>query len=138
MLLDAYIGLVCEWLDKRNYYVEFSSSGDDSVDRVNRIVSINTPRSLETQLHVILHECGHVLIAESDPVVSGIDEVLKKYSNKSKIHKTFTVIEEVEAWKRGLKLAKRLGIPINKEKWNKDVARALYKYMLWAPGAKGY
>ena len=138
MLLDAYIGLVCEWLDKRNYYVEFSSSGDDSVDRVNRIVSINTTRSLETQVHVILHECGHVLIAESDPVVSGIDEVLKKYSNKSKIHKTFTVIEEVEAWKRGLKLAKRLGIPINKEKWNKDVARALYKYMLWAPGAKGY
>jgi len=138
MLLDTYIGLVFEWLDKRGYYVEFSTSGDDSVDRLNKIVSINTTRSLETQLHVMLHECGHVLVAESDPIVSGIDEVLTKYSEKSKIHKTFTVIEEVEAWKRGLKLASRLGVPINKEKWNKDVARALYKYMLWATGAKNY
>lgn len=138
MSAEAYIGLICDWLDKRNYYVEFSKSGDDSVDRFNRIISINTTRSPETQLHVILHECGHILVFESDTIVSGIDEVLNKYSEKSKIHKTFTVIEEVEAWKRGLKLAKKLGIPINKKKWNKDVARAIYKYMLWATGGKGY
>lgn len=138
MSAEAYIGLICDWLDKRSYYVEFSKTGDDSVDRFNRTISINTTRSPETQLHVILHECGHILVFESDTIVSGIDEVLNKYSEKSKIHKTFTVIEEVEAWKRGLKLAKKLGIPINKEKWNKDVARAIYKYMLWATGGKGY
>jgi len=80
----------------------------------------------------MLHEAGHLLVGESDSVVNGEEEVLKKYSEKSKIHKTFTVIEEVEAWKRGLGLARRLGIPINKEKWNKDVARAIYKYMIWA------
>ena len=137
-IAEGYISSVCDWLERRGYYIEFSRKGDDSVDRENKIVSINTTRSLETQLHVMLHECGHILVLESDPVVSGIDEVLSKYSSKAKIHKTFTVIEEVEAWKRGLKLAKRLSIPINKEKWNKDVARAIYKYMLWATGAEGY
>ena len=137
-MAEAYIGTVCDWLENRGYVVEFSRSGDDSVDRENKIVSINTTRSHETQLHVILHECGHVLIKDSDPIVNGIEEVLKRYSCKSKIHKTFTVIEEAEAWKRGLKLANRLGIPIDKKKWNKDVARAIYKYMLWATGGEGY
>ena len=126
------IGTVLSWFDKKGYIVEFDRNGDDSVDRENKLVSINNTRSLETQLHVMLHEAGHVMVYESDSIVNGIEEVLIKYSEKSKIHKTFTVIEEVEAWKRGLKLAKRLGVKINKEKWNKDVARAIYKYMLWA------
>ena len=134
MHTDSFISQVVIWLEKRRYYVEFDKFGDDSVDRIARVVSINTTRSLETQLHIILHECGHVLVAESDTVVNGDSEVLEKYSDSSKIHKTFTVIEEVEAWKRGLALAKRLQIPINKDKWNRDVSRAIYKYMLWATG----
>ena len=134
MTHQGYIGTLIFWLQDKDYLVEFSRDGDDSVDRINKVVSINTTRSAETQLYVILHECGHVLVSESDSIVNGVEEVLDKYSEASKIHKTFTVVEEVEAWKRGLKLAKRLGIPIDKTKWNKDVARALYKYMLWATG----
>jgi len=120
------------WLEKRGYYIELGRDGDDSVDREAKIVSINTTRSPETQLHIMLHECGHILVHGSDTIVSGIDEVLSKYGENTKIHKTFTVIEEVEAWKRGLRLAKRLSIPINKQKWNKDVARAIMAYMKWA------
>jgi hypothetical protein len=131
------IAVLVHWLYKKDYYIEFSRNGEDSVDRTNRFVSINNTRSLETQLHVILHECGHILVFESDKVVNGIRDVLSKYSAKSKIHKTFTVVEEVEAWKRGLSLANRLGIPIDKIKWDKDVARAIYKYMLWATGSLG-
>ena len=117
---------------KKGYHVEVERDGEDAIDRINKFVSINSTRSLETQLHVILHEAGHLLVEKSDKIPSGIPEVLNKYSEKSKIHRTFTVIEEIEAWKRGLKLAGRLGIKINKEKWNKDVARAIYKYMVWA------
>ena len=134
MHTDGSISQVVVWLEERGYYVEFDKSGDDSVDRIAKVVSINTTRSEETQLYIILHECGHILVAESDIIVNGIDEVLEKYSYSSKIYKTFTVIEEVEAWKRGLALARRLKIPINKEKWNRDVSRAIYKYMLWATG----
>ena len=134
MHTDSSISQVVVWLEERGYYVEFDNAGDDSVDRIAKVVSINTTRSEETQLYIILHECGHILVAESDIIVNGIDEVLEKYSYSSKIYKTFTVIEEVEAWKRGLALARRLKIPINKEKWNRDVSRAIYKYMLWATG----
>lgn len=123
--------IIC-WLEKRGYDVNFDRNGDDSVDREVRIVSIKNTRSDETQLHILLHECGHVLVLESDRVVNGIEEVLNKYADSSQIHKAFTVIEEVEAWKRGLALAKRLHIDIDKVKWNKDVSRAISAYMRWA------
>ena len=126
------ITAVTYWFQQKGYHVEIDRDGEDAIDRDSKFVSINSTRSLETQLHVILHEAGHLLVEQSDKITNGIPEVLNKYSEKSKIHRTFTVIEEIEAWKRGLKLANRLGIKINKEKWNKDVARAIYKYMVWA------
>ena len=126
------ITAVTYWFQQKGYHVEIDRDGEDAIDRDSKFVSINSTRSLETQLHVILHEAGHLLVEKSDKITNGIPEVLNKYSEKSKIHRTFTVIEEIEAWKRGLKLANRLGIKINKEKWNKDVARAIYKYMVWA------
>ena len=92
------IGIVLGWFDKKGYVVEFDRSGDDSVDRENKLVSINNTRSLETQLHVMLHEAGHVMVYNSDSIVNGIEEVLVKYSEKSKIHK----IENIKKikWKR--------------------------------------
>lgn len=130
---EESILILVNWFEKRGYLTEFEKDGDEAVDRIAKIVFINTSRSKETQLHVMLHEAGHILIKESDPITRGY-EVLNKYSHSSKIHKTFTIIEEVEAWKRGLKLAKKLGIEIRKEKWDKDVARAIFKYMMWATG----
>jgi hypothetical protein len=129
---DDDINSLVYWFHKKGYNVEIERDGQDAIDRISKFVSINSTRSKETQVHIMLHEAGHVLVGDSAGRFNGEEEVLKKYSEKSKIHKTFTVIEEVEAWKRGLGLAGRLGIEIDKEKWNKDVARAIYKYMVWA------
>ena len=129
---DDDINSLIYWFHKKGYHVELERDGQDAIDRISKFVSINSTRSKETQVHIMLHEAGHVLVGESAGRFNGEAEVLNKYSSKTKIHKTFTVIEEIEAWKRGLKLAGRLGIEINKEKWNKDVARAIYKYMVWA------
>jgi len=132
MTHEQALGTVIYWLQSKGYFVDFARNGDDSVDREAKIVSINSTRSLETQLYTLLHECGHVLVSESDNIVNGAEEVLGKYGEKTKIYKTFTVIEEVEAWKRGLKLAGRLHVPVDKKKWNRDVARAITSYMKWA------
>ncbi len=132
MTHEQALGTVIYWLQSKGYFVDFARDGDDSVDREAKIVSINSTRSLETQLYTLLHECGHVLVSESDSIVNGAEEVLSKYGENTKIYKTFTVIEEVEAWKRGLKLAGRLHVPVDKKKWNRDVARAITSYMKWA------
>lgn len=123
---------VCTWLVERGYSIAFERDGEDAVFLESKLLSVRSSRSLRGQLYTLLHECGHILIHESDSLVNSDKEVLTVYSPKSKIHKTFTVIEEIEAWKRGLSLAKRLGIEINKVKWNRDVAKAIMAYMKWA------
>jgi hypothetical protein len=127
--IDTLVG----WLDSKDYFVEFDRKGDDSVALADKIVSINTTRSIETQLYVLLHECGHVLIHNNDYII-GYREVQENFKEKSDIHKVFQVMEEAEAWKRGKHLARRLGIKINEEKWNKDLSRAMNKYIRWAAG----
>jgi hypothetical protein len=127
--IDVLVG----WLDEKDYYVEFDKKGDDSVALADKIVSINTTRSTETQLYILLHECGHVLIHNNDNTV-GYREVQESFKERSNIHRVFSVMEEAEAWKRGKRLARKLGIEINEEKWNKDLSRALNKYIRWAAG----
>ena len=127
--IDVLVG----WLDDKGYHVEFDIKGDDSVALADKIVSINTTRSTETQLYILLHECGHVLIHNNDHII-GYREVQENFKERSDIHKVFQVMEEAEAWKRGKFLARRFGIEINEEKWNKDLSRALNKYIKWAAG----
>lgn len=130
MTHEEALGALEYWAYTKGYYVEFARNGDDSVDRESKIVSINTTRSEETQLYTLLHECGHILVYGNDKVMNA-QGVMDSFGEKSNIHRVFTVIEEVEAWKRGLSLANRLGIPVNRDKWNRDVARALKLYMQW-------
>jgi hypothetical protein len=127
------IDILVGWLDEKDYYVDFDRKGDESVSLEDKIVSINTTRSIETQLYILLHECGHVLIHNNEDIVKyrGVQE---SFDEKSNIHRVFTVMEEVEAWKRGRHLARRLGIKVDEKKWNKDLSRALNKYIRWAAG----
>lgn len=128
-LKDAILELEF-WADGRGYYIDFSKRGGDDVDFQSKIISINTTRSLETQLHTLLHECGHILSYKNGGVLN-TRGVTDRFGSKTRIHRVFTVIEEVEAWKRGFSLAGRLEIPVDQDKWDRDVARALKKYMQW-------
>ena len=127
--IDILIG----WLDAKEYHVEFDKKGDDSVSLEDKIVSINTTRSIETQLYILLHECGHILIHNNEDIVK-YRTVQENFKERSDIHKVFQVMEEAEAWKRGKRLGRKLGIQINEEKWNRDLSRALNKYIRWAAG----
>ena len=127
---EAIASLVC-WAQDYGYDVQLDRYGDDSIDEESRIISINTNSSLETQLHTLLHECGHLLIYKNGTPFK-INDVINKYSERTKIHRVFRVIEEAEAWKRGRALARRLYIELNDDKWNRAVARALKRYMEWA------
>lgn len=133
MDVNESIAALVVWLDTKGYYVDFDKNGDDSVDTEGKIVSINSTRTRETQLYILLHECGHVLISNNDSIV-GYKRVQEKYSEKTNIHKVFTIMEEVEAWKRGRMLALRLGINIEEKKWDLDSSRALNQYIKWAAG----
>ena len=129
--LQEYIDALVIWAFEKGYYVIFDRNGDDSICRESKIISIKNTRSLETQLYTLLHECGHLLIYNNNSVFE-YERVEGSYGEKTMTRKSFRVIEEVEAWKRGKTLASRLGITINEKKWDREVSSAINKYMKWA------
>jgi len=122
--------LIC-WADKYGYQVSFLYNGDDSISGDAKYIEINSNNTIETQLYTLLHECGHLLIYNNGSSFE-FSTIRESFSEKSNTHKVFTVIEEVEAWKRGRILAKRLGMYVDDDAWNRRVCSAIKKYMVWA------
>lgn len=119
------------WAAEKGYHVEFVYQGDDSMCHISKLIEIDSALSLEKQVIHLLHECGHVLVFGNKDFFDFI-KIRNSYSETSNTFKVFRVIEEQEAWKRGFKLAKRLHIPIDEDKWEKSMVKALKKYIDWA------
>ena len=119
------------WANDKGYFVNFSKDGDDSICFFSKTIEINSSASLEKQVFRMLHECGHVLIFENGGNYS-FENVRDDTQALVKSEKTLRVIEEIEAWNRGFKLAKRLSITLDVEKWEKSVLDAIGKYINWA------
>ena len=131
---NLHINNLIYWANKKGYHVEISKEGDDSICYISKVIEINSSSKESVQVIRLLHECGHVLIFEHDSIFNFKD---KRDSPKECVaHKVFTVIEEIEAWKRGRELAKRLEIPIEEAEWESDMVRALKKYINWASDLK--
>lgn len=102
-------------------------------------IKISSRASPVVQLYYILHECGHYLIG---------DKKLERYSmgysqddpnaKRTFHHRCDIVDEEFEAWFRGWKLAKRLGLNLNKESFDKTRTTMLRSYFKWALKSDGY
>ncbi len=133
MRWNSYLEILIHWANNKGYAVEMSPDSDDCICEITKLIEINSSRPPETQVIRLLHECGHVLIFENGSVYDFQDK--KKYEKHTTGHKVFTVIEEIEAWKRASELIKRLKIPIEEDAWEKAMVKALNKYIKWA--AKG-
>jgi hypothetical protein len=66
-------------------------------------IYISADLAPSTQLHMALHECGHVLIGDHRKTPKPIDKLA----------------EEIEAWNRARRLAGRLKIRINASAWRR-------------------
>jgi hypothetical protein len=119
------------WANDKGYFVNFTKDGDDSICYISKMIEINSSSSLEKQVMRLLHECGHVLIFENGGTYS-FENVKDDDGKLTHDERTLRVIEEIEAWGRGFKLAKRLSIKLDKEKWEKSVVDAIGKYINWA------
>ena len=80
------------------------------------------------RLHHLLHECGHHLILQSknqrwDPANG---------NPRAKQTRLAMLDEEIEAWYRGSRLAKRLRIPIDRAVWERTKFEYLSTYMLYS------
>lgn len=89
---------------------------------------------------MLLHECGHLLLmrtrgyrkrfGQGYPLLEM--QVTSKYDRRDPVHRAMVVTEECAAWDAGLKLAKKLCLDINRERFDATRAKKLQSYFSWA------
>jgi hypothetical protein len=117
--------------------------GPSEFDIASRTVRVNSKYTPQTRLYVLLHELGHFLICDQrgarDRFPRGWDRGGLKQA-KSRLARTDIVLEEVEAWDRGLRLADRLGVWYDRAAFDRcrsDRLRSYFAYALrdlWGEG----
>jgi hypothetical protein len=131
------IEAVVEWCEARGIDVTFDRQPNGEYDLDGRRIFVNGRLAPESQLFILLHECGHSLIGERNR--------LQRYGNghsvgdmphftRRLVHRVDVIDEELEAWHRGLRLAQRLGIDVNVDRYNLTRARYVRSYIRWATG----
>jgi hypothetical protein len=122
------------WLYDKGFDIEYETDAADALYRDGKVVIINSRKHAEKRLYVLLHECGHVLINNAKDRVYALSRETETVMGKrvSRKRRVAVITEELEAWKRGEKLARRLGIEINEEKFDKIKADAIISYVEWA------
>jgi hypothetical protein len=124
------IECLASWAVDKGYHVSFEKKGEDSICHISKQIEINNSMPNEIQFYRLLHECGHALIFENGGSIDYKSKDLDSPDNSDK--RTYIVIEEIEAWKRGLTLAKRLKLPVDDKKWEAAMISAIKKYIKWA------
>ena len=123
------------WLEKKGYSLFFETDASDCVYYSSKEVFVDSRNHPEKKLYILLHECGHILIDSSGRsrlhmVSQSVECVMGQKVNRKK--RVAVLSEEIEAWKRGESLAKRLSIEINSEKFDRVRADAIMSYVEWA------
>ena len=108
-------------------------------------VRINSSASREQRLLAALHECGHVAIFESRKHaprsrVAGLSQQEDERAiGRGRVRTTrkrlATLEEEMEAWTRGWRLARRLRVRVRTEAFEATRARSLMTYARWVARA---
>ena len=129
------------WLGKKGYTVKCRTDAEDCVLFCAKTVLINSRNHPETKYYTLLHECGHILIDKDSarfekevPVYARSED---GRSARSKAYRVSTVAEELEAWKRGRRLAARLGHHVDDLKYDKQITDNVMSYIEWAADGGG-
>ena len=112
------------WLDKKGFVLCKSNKRtiQDEVDFERKVVFLSLRSSPINQLYSLLHECGHVIVRGKKAYKEDFKEYIK--SSEEDGRETITssvqeVEEEIQAWREGEALARKLLINLDRAKYYK-------------------
>ena len=127
-----------DWVASKGYSVVTETDAEDRVEWADKTIYINSRNRIENRYYTLLHECGHMMIAQSWRDFDRDHPMYACSSDgrnaRSKAYKVSTVAEELEAWKRGRRLARRLNHHVNDDKYDAHVTKNVMSYIEWAAG----
>ena len=125
------------WLIDKGFNLDVAHDVDDCVYLEDKIVCIQSRSKPETRYYSLLHECGHILVAnglkrwkKDMPLYvqeNGIWDDGRK--RRGRAYKVSYVAEEIEAWKRGRRMSGKMGHHINNEKYNKLMSHCVFEHI---------
>jgi hypothetical protein len=138
---DKQFMILGEWLMAKGYKVECYTSAEDRLEFDSKVVHIDSRQHAENRFYTLVHECGHLLIAGSlkqfqkdHPVYASSCDSRQQ---RSRAYQVSLVAEEIEAWKRGRRLANRLNLHINDKKFDKVMTSCVMTYIADAAAIAG-
>lgn len=137
--VDAYaisdLERVVEWCVERGIDVLFGRRFGGLYDEAAKKIIISAHAPPRKQLVYLLHECGHHLLS---PSTDADDRFKRGYSShaagrqRTFVHKLAVLEEEIEAWHRGWRLARRLGLTLSRDEFDETRVACLKSYVSWS------
>ena len=139
MLYVEKLSTVVGWCASKGIQVLLAKKANGVYEPNSKIITLSCRAAPEKMLHYLLHECGHHLI--------GMEEHHERFGKgyprggdpKAELsfeHRLACLEEEAEAWHRGWKLARRLGIEAEREEFDRTRTDCLRSYVSWAAGRR--
>ena len=130
---NSQYNTVSVWITHKGYTVDCYTDAEDRLDFEEKIIHIDSRQHAENRFYTLLHECGHLLISQTasqfqkDHPMYAMSCDFRK--SKSKAYQVSLVAEEIEAWKRGRRLAKRLNLYVDDLKLDKIMTDCVMSYI---------
>ena len=123
-----------QWIRSRGY--SFKEADEDLYDPNSKTIFVNKRLMNKNKLYSTLHECGHLLVQQNTFLYekrykSQVEGLFDKRKCRSVRWRIDFLKEEYDAWDRGYRLAKRLKIPISKERYYDYASKCLATYCRW-------
>ena len=123
------------WLKRRAFSLRFCQRFND-VCFEKKQVRVQESLGRSSKVYTLLHECGHILVflarrkkRTREVAGSSYYSWLRMQKSSSKNAQLASLQEEMVAWDRGFKLAKRLDIRVDKRKARVQRTRSVMSYV---------
>lgn len=131
------IAHMIEWIESKGFSYVCKTDEEDRVELSNKTVFINSRIHPEFRFYTLLHECGHIDVHESQeefisdhPMYVHAHEYDGRIA-RSRKYKVSLVAEEIEAWKRGRRIAHDERLFIDDKKYDECMSKYIMSYINW-------
>lgn len=131
---------VIEYCNKQKIKVILNDVTEDCCYPHVKLIYISTGQTWQNRLYTLLHEIGHMKIYKKrkewlDYFSCYACDETDGRKMRSISYQVSLVAEEIEAWKIGMKLGKKLGVHIDKNKYNAIMNKCIMSYISSAKDA---
>jgi hypothetical protein len=125
---------VVEWCATKGISVVLAKKANGTYEPDSKVITLTSHAAPERMFHYLLHECGHHLIGmeeHHERFGKGYPRGTQPRIVNSFEHRLACLEEEMEAWHRGWKLAKRLDLQADREAFDTTRTQCLKSYVTW-------